>query len=87
MDTPEVARAKAAHLATHNYVASSSAPVAHTEDHSRIYDAPVYSRGSYHGSVAPLSHDGRVINTPEVAQAKQAHLAAYAAALHGYNNY
>lgn len=85
MDTPEVARAKAAHLAAYNYVASS-APLAVSEDHSQIYKPPTYGHG-YHGSMAPLSHDGRVINTPEVENARQAHLAAYAKALHSYDSY
>ncbi|XP_077288021.1 uncharacterized protein LOC143912603 [Arctopsyche grandis] len=40
-----------------------------------------------HGSAhnygpAPLAHDGRVVDTPEVAHAKAAHLAAHAAASH-----
>lgn len=34
----------------------------------------------YHGPPAPIGHDGRVIDTPEVAHAKAAHLAALAEA-------
>ncbi|KYN07777.1 hypothetical protein ALC62_01288 [Cyphomyrmex costatus] len=34
--------------------------------------------GYYHGPPAPLAHDGRVVDTPEVAHAKKAHLAAHA---------
>lgn len=34
----------------------------------------------YHGPPAPIGHDGRVIDTPEVAHAKAAHLAAVAEA-------
>ncbi|XP_048514407.1 cuticle protein 5-like [Athalia rosae] len=34
----------------------------------------------YHGPAAPLAHDGRVIDTPEVAHAKAAHFAAHAEA-------
>lgn len=32
---------------------------------------------------APLAHDGRVVDTPEVAHLKAAHLQAHAAASHG----
>jgi len=39
----------------------------------------VHGGGYYHGPAAPLAHDGRVIDTPEVAHAKKAHLAAHAA--------
>lgn len=42
--------------------------------------SPVYAYG--YASAAPLGHDGRVIDTPEVAHAKAAHLAAHAAASH-----
>lgn len=35
-----------------------------------------------HGA-APIGHDGRVVDTPEVAKAKAAHFAAKAAAAHG----
>lgn len=34
----------------------------------------------YHGPAAPIGHDGRVMDTPEVAHAKAAHLAAFAEA-------
>lgn len=34
----------------------------------------------YQGPYAPLGHDGRVIDTPEVAQARADHLQAYARA-------
>ncbi|XP_011706412.1 PREDICTED: cuticle protein 5-like, partial [Wasmannia auropunctata] len=39
----------------------------------------VHGGGYYHGPPAPLAHDGRVIDTPEVAHAKKEHLAAHAA--------
>ncbi|XP_018363932.1 PREDICTED: pupal cuticle protein-like [Trachymyrmex cornetzi] len=39
----------------------------------------VHGGGYYHGPAAPLAHDGRVVDTPEVAHAKKAHLAAHAA--------
>lgn len=34
----------------------------------------------YHGPPAPIGHDGRVVDTPEVAHAKAAHLSAVAEA-------
>lgn len=40
--------------------------------------APTYYQ--YHGPPAPIGHDGRVMDTPEVAHAKAAHLAAMAEA-------
>lgn len=56
-----MARAKAAHLAAYNHIASST-PVAH--DHSQIYKPPVYSHDGYYDgdSSSPLSHDNREIN-------------------------
>ena len=41
---------------------------------------PEYYNGgqyTYHGQPAPIGHDGRVIDTPEVAHAKAAHLKAF----------
>ncbi|XP_036148392.1 uncharacterized protein LOC105828751 [Monomorium pharaonis] len=87
VDTPEVAHAKAAHLAA---VAEAAArvphgvvPYAENQDYHG-YVKPVsvghqmyHSGYGYHGPPAPLDHDGRVIDTPEVARAKAAHLAAY----------
>lgn len=78
VDTPEVAQAKAAHSAAYNHVASS-AP--YREDRSQLYESPSYSSG-YHGPTAPLSHDGRVVDTPEVAHARRNHFAVHASALH-----
>ncbi|XP_029155515.1 uncharacterized protein LOC114928464 [Nylanderia fulva] len=87
VDTPEVAHAKAAHLAAVVQAASripysvASYP-ADSDYHG--YSKPIaishqmYHNGhEYHGPPAPLDHDGRVIDTPEVARAKAAHLAAY----------
>ncbi|KYN44856.1 hypothetical protein ALC56_00852 [Trachymyrmex septentrionalis] len=87
MDTPEVAHAKAAHLAA---VAEAVAKVPHSvasyaenQDYHGYakpvsVDHQMYHSGyGYHGPPAPLDHDGRVIDTPEVARAKAAHLAAY----------
>ncbi|XP_020285739.1 uncharacterized protein LOC109855674 [Pseudomyrmex gracilis] len=79
VDTPEVAHAKQAHLAAY---AAEAAKAAH---HSGGYfgdesdgDNYVGYHGAYHGPPAPLGHDGRVVDTPEVAHAKAAHLAAHA---------
>lgn len=38
------------------------------------------THNQYHGPPAPIGHDGRVMDTPEVAHAKAAHLAAVAEA-------
>ena len=52
-----------------------------------------YAGGHYAGPAAPLAHDGRVVDTPEVAHAKAAHFAAFNAAAagsahgHGYGHY
>lgn len=81
VDTPEVARAKAAHLAAYNHIAST-APVATTDDRSQIYKPPVYNH-AYHGTTAPLSHNGRVIDT----SAEVEHGEAHANALHGHDSY
>ncbi|XP_071555007.1 cuticle protein 2-like [Temnothorax nylanderi] len=86
-DTPEVAHAKAAHLAA---VAEAAARVPHSvasyaenEDYHG-YVKPVsvghqmYHNGyGYNGPPAPLDRDGRVVDTPEVARARAAHFAAY----------
>ncbi|CAK1590337.1 unnamed protein product [Parnassius mnemosyne] len=86
LDTPEVAHAKAAHLAALAQASSSHggwAPAA------GYLGAPAYAAGSHYGAPgaglykygpAPLAHDGRVIDTPEVAHLKAAHIAAHAAA-------
>lgn len=39
---------------------------------------PTYNQ--YHGPPAPIGHDGRVMDTPEVAHAKAVHFAAVAEA-------
>ncbi|KAL6257500.1 hypothetical protein P5V15_011070 [Pogonomyrmex californicus] len=75
VDTPEVAQAKAAHLAAHAQEAAKTIGLI-------PYGALAYatSPAFYAYSYAPLGPDGRVIDTPEVAQAKAAHLAAHAQA-------
>ncbi|XP_046742500.1 uncharacterized protein LOC124409124 [Diprion similis] len=97
IDTPDVAHLKAAHLAAHAEALANA-------HHSGGYEGEGYYGGSaehgfaagaghaghaYHGPPAPLAHDGRVVDTPEVAHAKAAHLAAHAAAsdAHGHGYY
>lgn len=82
VDTPEVAHAKAAHF--HAYQeelakASHHGPEApeHPEVHHETYHHAEPEHHVYHGPPAPLGHDGRVVDTPEVAHAKAAHLHAY----------
>ncbi|XP_071632209.1 uncharacterized protein [Temnothorax longispinosus] len=74
LDTPEVAQAKAAHLATQAYEAARN-----TLGYGyvpAIYAPAIYAPAITYG--APIGADGRVVDTPEVAQAKAAHLAAHA---------
>ncbi|XP_048505090.1 spidroin-2-like [Athalia rosae] len=101
LDTPEVAHAKAAHLAAHAAAAARAAhghsgyehqrPVYGYEDPSgydaAAYSAPYHQNQGYHGPPAPLAHDGRVVDTPEVAHAKAVHLAAHAHAAARVGNY
>ncbi|CAK9806486.1 hypothetical protein ANTPLA_LOCUS4907 [Anthophora plagiata] len=82
LDTPEVAHAKAAHLAAYAAEAAK-ASLGYADysdgkynDYGGAYAAT--AQNIYHGPPAPLAHDGRVIDTPEVAHAKAAHLAAHA---------
>lgn len=42
---------------------------------------------SYHGPPAPLAHDGRVVDTPEVEHAKAAHFHAFHEALSKVKHY
>lgn len=42
------------------------------------YGGPGYGAPAGYGGAAPLGPDGRVVDTPEVAQLKSAHLAALA---------
>ncbi|KAG7212362.1 hypothetical protein KM043_012683 [Ampulex compressa] len=78
VDTPEVAHAKAAHLAAHAQEAAKKYGLPYGALAYAYGNTPVYAYGF--GYAAPLAHDGRVVDTPEVAQAKAAHLAAHAAA-------
>ncbi|CAH2986265.1 unnamed protein product [Chilo suppressalis] len=91
LDTPEVAHAKAAHLAAHAQASTvhgawapaagagySGGPGGYAAGH---YGAPAAGLIKY--GPAPLAHDGRVVDTPEVAHLKAAHAAAHANAAHG----
>ncbi|XP_076397643.1 uncharacterized protein LOC100876081 [Megachile rotundata] len=72
LDTPEVAQAKAAHLATQAYEAArNTLGYVHVPALVRVYP-PAITAG------APIGADGRVVDTPEVAEAKAAHLTAHA---------
>lgn len=85
LDTPEVAHAKAAHLAE---LAKANA----NEHHAAPYVAAPYSHSAPYGYSAPythaatsygypaVAHNGAPLDTPEVAQAKAAHAAAHAEA-------
>lgn len=79
VDTPEVAHAKAAHFAAHAHESARNAygyayapALAYASAPYVIHQAHGYHLG------APLAADGRVVDTPEVAHAKAAHLAAHA---------
>nr|XP_034185407.1 cuticle protein 18.7-like [Osmia lignaria] len=72
LDTPEVAQAKAAHLATQAYEAArNTLGYVHVPALFRVYPHAITSG-------APIGADGRVVDTPEVAEAKAAHLTAHA---------
>ncbi|XP_017886618.2 cuticle protein 18.7-like, partial [Ceratina calcarata] len=76
VDTPEVAEAKAAHFTAHALEAAKQLGL---HPYGALAYAPLpYAYG--YGYAAPLGPDGRVVDTPEVAEAKAAHLAAHAAA-------
>ena len=49
-------------------------------DDGEQYNSYEKSPIGYNGPPAPIGQDGRVVDTPEVASAKAAHLAAYARA-------
>ncbi|XP_026740686.1 pupal cuticle protein-like [Trichoplusia ni] len=86
LDTPEVAHAKAAHAAAHAQASTSHGAWAPAGGYIA---GPAYGAGGHYGAPAaglikygpaPLAHDGRVVDTPEVAHLKAAHLAAHHAA-------
>jgi hypothetical protein len=89
VDTPEVAHAKAAHFhafneelsktAHHGPAIPEPAEIPHLPaPHGLAYNHPEPEHNAYHGPPAPLAHDGRVVDTAEVAHAKAAHFHAYA---------
>lgn len=78
LDTPEVAQAKAAHLATQAYEAARN--TLGYRYVPALYAPAIYAPAITYG--APIGADGRVVDTPEVAQAKAAHLAAHAQVRH-----
>lgn len=77
LDTPEVAAAKAAHLSEHIATAARDAALS-VHEPAAIY--PTYSPylSSYYAAPV-VNADGHLADTPEVAHAKAAHLAEYAA--------
>ncbi|CAB3220420.1 unnamed protein product [Arctia plantaginis] len=83
LDTPEVAHAKAAHAAAHAQASSAHGAWAPAAGYNA---GPAYAAGAHYGAPgaglykygpAPLAHDGRVVDTPEVAHLKAAHIAAH----------
>ncbi|XP_051161814.1 pupal cuticle protein-like [Leptopilina boulardi] len=77
VDTPEVAQLKSAHLSALAEAAARapSGPAGPYDGHSS-YPAGNYV-SHYSGPPAPLGHDGRVVDTPEVQAAKAHHFALY----------
>lgn len=92
VDTPEVAHAKAAHFAAkaaatngaHGVYGAHALAVpvvaAHGVHAVAAHGVHALAAHGYAHGGAPLAHDGRVVDTPEVAHAKAAHFAAVAAA-------
>lgn len=80
VDTPEVAQLKAAHLAA---LADANARAPKGPGVAGPYPGPAgsYAPGGYaphySGPPAPLGPDGRVVDTPEVQQAKAVHFSLY----------
>nr|XP_033327463.1 uncharacterized protein LOC117221016 [Megalopta genalis] len=91
MDTPEVAAAKSAHMAAHARAASKASEFYELDvfdgRKNLVYLAPIrvaykhISPIGYRGPFAPLGSDGRVVDTPEVARAREAHMKAHARAV------
>ncbi|XP_017793952.1 PREDICTED: uncharacterized protein LOC108575594 [Habropoda laboriosa] len=98
MDPPEMADAKSARMAAHSRAASKASEFYELDvfdgRKNLVYLAPIRvtykhtpSMG-YRGPLAPLGPDGRVVDTPEVMRAREAHLKAHAraAALSTHND-
>ncbi|XP_020285725.1 uncharacterized protein LOC109855665 [Pseudomyrmex gracilis] len=86
VDTSEVAAAKAKHLAIRARIEAESAVPefnAYGHEENLLYLPPirVVSPIVYRGPSAPLGPDGQVVDTPEVAVARAAHLKAHARAV------
>ncbi|XP_015429386.1 PREDICTED: uncharacterized protein LOC107186095 [Dufourea novaeangliae] len=91
MDTPEVTEAKNAHLAAHARATSKASEFYEFDVYDGrknvIYLTPLrvtYKHApsiGYRGPFAPLGPDGRVVDTPEVARARESHMKAHARAL------
>ncbi|CAK9806482.1 hypothetical protein ANTPLA_LOCUS4906 [Anthophora plagiata] len=91
MDTPEMTEAKNPRLATHTRAASKASELYKFDvfdgQKNWVYLAPVrvtYKHApsmGYRGPLAPLGPDGRVVDTPEVMRAREAHMKAHARAL------
>ncbi|XP_012288225.1 uncharacterized protein LOC105703976 [Orussus abietinus] len=81
VDTPEVAQLKAAHLSAlaeaHARAPKGSAIGTPYEGYYGGHDGSYAPR--YSGPPAPLGPDGRVVDTPEVQQAKAVHFSLYSA--------
>lgn len=85
IETPEVAHARAAHLAEHAKESARNSIGYHHDDSPGLHYVSephihqVYAPVIAHGPPAPLDHKtGQVIDEPHVAHAKIAHLAAHA---------
>ncbi|KAI4485037.1 hypothetical protein M0802_012827 [Mischocyttarus mexicanus] len=84
LETEEVVRARNAHMAAHAEALSRIREIERNDYSDRMIRPtvspiiPPITIKTRTRSVAPLSPDGRVVDTPEVAQAKAAHLAAHA---------
>ncbi|KAK2587547.1 hypothetical protein KPH14_003680 [Odynerus spinipes] len=81
VDTPEVAQLKAAHLsalaeANARAPKGPAGPGPYQASHDGGY-APAGYAPHYSGPPAPLGADGRVVDTPEVQQAKAVHFSLY----------
>lgn len=81
VDTPEVQHARAAHFHALAAANHGGGPYDGGYDGGHYAAGPVYAHGYHHGFQG-LDHDGRPLDTPEVAHAKAAHFAAYDEAAH-----
>merc|ERR1712168_1680749 len=91
LDTPEVAAAKANHFALYNQAAHAAAAAPDVDVHYDGYAHADYAPHAYHaaaphhgyyGYIPTVTHDGFLLDTPEVAAAKANHFALYNQAAH-----